>query len=259
MRRVVFAAAAIAALSTPAVASKFTMQLNAAPQQVSRMQSGVAAVDDSASGSSVRLIQAEGNISKRGSIEVLVMNQAAAPFTFGPENITATLADGTAVPIITYEQLVHEEKRRETWAAIAAGLSAAGRSMSAANSGYYSGYGTYSGSTFGTFGSTPYSGTTSGTVMVSGYNAGAAQAAQSAANIENQQMFAQMTDNNASRMGALKAYMRTTTVDPQQMFGGTVQFELPKQARSSKQDVPVTFVVTINGEQHRFDAVFKRR
>jgi hypothetical protein len=216
-------------------------------------------VDDSASGSSVRLIQAEGDISKRGSRQVLVMNQAAAPFTFGLENITATLADGTVVPIITYEQLVREEKRRETWAAIAAGLSAAGRSMSAANSGYYSGYGTYSGSTFGTFGSTPYSGTTSGTVIVSGYNAGAAQAAQSAANIENQQMFAQMTENNASRMGALKAYMRTTTVDPQQMFGGTVQFELPKQVRSSKQDVPVTFIVTINGEQHRFAAVLKRR
>jgi hypothetical protein len=259
MRPVALVAAMTAAVSTPAFAAKFTMQLTAGPQQVSRMQSGVAAVDDSSPASSVRLIQAEEDISKRGAIQVLVMNQGPAPFTFGPENISATLADGTAVPIITYEQLVHEEKRRETWAAIAAGLSAAGRSMSAANSGYYSGFGTYNSTTFGTFGSTPYSGTTTGSVMVSGYNAGAAQAAQSAANIENQQMFAQMAESNASRMGALKAYMRTTTVDPQQMFGGTVQFELPKQARSSKDDVPVTFGVTINGEQHRFDAVFKRR
>ncbi len=145
------------------------------------------------------------------------------------------------------------------WAGIAAGLAAASRSMSAANSGYYSGYGSYSGSTFGSFGSTPYSATTSGTVMVSGYNAGAAQAAQSAANLENQEMFSRMAENNASRMGSLKAYMRTTTVDPQQMFGGTVHFELPKEARSSKEDVPVTFVVTINGEQHKFEAILKRR
>jgi hypothetical protein len=259
MRRVVFAAVVAVVVTSPAAAAKFTMQLNAAAGQTSRMQSGVAAVDDSTSSSSVRVIQAEGDISKRGAIQVLVMNQGSTGFTFGPENITATMADGTTVPIITYEQLVREEKRRETWAAIAAGLSAAGRSMSAANSGYYSGTATYSSNTFGTFGSTPYSGTTFGTATISGYNAGTAQAAQSAANIENQQMFAQMAENNASRMGALKAYMRTTTVDPQQMFGGTVQFELPKQARSSKEDVPITFVVTINGEQHRFDAVFKRR
>jgi hypothetical protein len=43
------------------------------------------------------------------------------------------------------------------------------------------------------------------------------------------------------------------------MFGGSVTFELPKEARDSKTDVPVTFVVTINGEEHKFDAVLKRR
>jgi hypothetical protein len=53
--------------------------------------------------------------------------------------------------------------------------------------------------------------------------------------------------------------MRTTTVDPQQIFGGSVMFELPKTARASKTDVPMTFVVTVNGEQHSFDVVLKRR
>jgi hypothetical protein len=60
-------------------------------------------------------------------------------------------------------------------------------------------------------------------------------------------------------MRALKTYMRTTTVDPQQMFGGSVTFELPKAARGSKTDLPITFVVTINGEEHKFDAVLRRR
>jgi hypothetical protein len=68
-----------------------------------------------------------------------------------------------------------------------------------------------------------------------------------------------MAEQNAASMEALKAYMRTTTVDPQQMFGGSVTFELPKEARDSKTDVPVTFVVTINGEEHRFDTLLKRR
>jgi hypothetical protein len=259
MKRLVVGAMLVALCSTSAVASKFTMQLNPTPKQASRMQSGVAAVDDSSATSSVRLIQAEGDLKKRGSIELLVMNQGATSFTFGPENLTATLADGTPVPIVTYEQLVHEEKRRETWAAVAAGLAAAGRSMSAANSGYYSGTATYSGNTFGTFGSTPYNSTTFGTATISGYDYGASQAAQSSANLQNQEMFARMTEQNASKMEALKGYMRTTTVDPQQMFGGTGMFDLPKAARGSKNDVPMTFVVTINGEEHRFDALLKRR
>lgn len=259
MRRVVFSAMAIALVSSPALASKFNMQLTPGPQQVARMQDGVAAVDDSSAVSSVRLIQDDDEIKKRGSIELLVMNQGDKPFNFGTENVTAKLADGTPVTIITYERLVHEEKVRETWAAIAAGLAAAGNSMSAANSGYYSGTVHYSGNTFGSFGGTPYNSSTFGSATVSGYNYGAAQAAQSAANAQNAAMFDRMAENNAASMQALKAYMRTTTVDPQQMFGGTVTFELPKEARESKADVPLTFVVTINGEEHKFNALLKRR
>jgi hypothetical protein len=180
MRPVVFGALAIA-IASPAVAAKFTMQLTPSAEQVARMEAGVAAVDNSAAGSSVRLLQAEGDLKKRGSIQVLVMNHGASAFNFGPENVTAKLGDGTPVAIITYERLVKEEKRRQTWRAIAVGLAAAGNSMNAANAGYYHGTGTYSGSTFGTFGSTPYNSFSSGTVMVSGYNAGQAQLAQSAA------------------------------------------------------------------------------
>jgi hypothetical protein len=258
MRPVVFGVLAFA-LAGPSLAAKYTMQLNPGADQIARMESGVAAVDSSMPATSVRLIQAEDDVKKRGSIGILVMNQGDRPFNFGAENVTAKLADGTPVAIITFEQLAKEEKRRQTWRAVAAGLAAAGNSMSAANSGYYSGYGTYSGSTFGTFGSTPYNSMTSGTVMVSGYNSGQAQAAQAAANAQNQANFARMAEQNAANMKALKAYMRTTTVDPQQMFGGALMFELPKVARASKTDVPVTFVVTVSGEQHSFDAVLKRR
>jgi hypothetical protein len=235
------------------------MQLNAGTQQTARMESGVAAVDDTMPGSSVRLVQTDDDLKKRASVGVIVMNHGDKPFNFGPENVTAKLGDGTPVAIITYEQLVKEERRRQTWAAVAAGLAAAGNSMSASNSGYYSGYGTYHGSTYGTFGSTPYSSTTTGTVMVSGYDQGRARAAQSIANAQNQATFARMTDQNTANMKALKAYMRTTTVDPQQIFGGSVIFELPKAARAAKTDVPIIFVVTVNGEEHRFDALLKRR
>jgi hypothetical protein len=131
--------------------------------------------------------------------------------------------------------------------------------MSAASAGYYSGPASYSGATYGSLGSTPYSSSTFGTATYSGYNAGQAALAQSAANAQNQVIFSNMAEQNAASMEALRAYMRTTTVDPQQMFGGSVTFELPKQARDSKVDVSVIFVVTINGEEHKFDALLKRR
>lgn len=60
-------------------------------------------------------------------------------------------------------------------------------------------------------------------------------------------------------MRALKAFMRTTTVDSQQMFGGSVTFELPKAVHNQKGDVPMTFVITISGEEHMFNATLKRR
>lgn len=259
MRLVVLGAMGVALISNPALAAKFNMQLRANSLQISRMQSGIAAVDDSTAMSSVRLVQAEGDLKKRGQVQLLVMNQGDKPFNFGPENVTATLTDGTPIGIITYEQLVHEEKRRQAWRAVAAGFAAAGNSMAAANSGYYSGTATYSGSTFGSFGSTPYSANTFGTATYSGYNYGQAQAAQAIANAQNQATFDRMAQQNASNMQALKAYMRTTTVDPGQMFGGAVTFELPRVAQQSRDDLPVIFVVTINGEEHRFDAVLKRR
>lgn len=258
MKRLVLGASGLALCSSPALAARFTMQLNPGPQQISRMQSGVAAVDDSTPSSSVRLIQAEGDLKKRGAIRVLVMNQGDKPFNFGPENITAKLADGTPVAIITYEQLVKEEKRRETWRAIAVGLAAASNNMNASRAGYYSGTATYSGSTSGTFGTMPYNSSTFGTATVSGYNGGQAAAAQSVANEQNEANFARMAQENAANMEALKAYMRTTTVDPQQMFGGSVTFELPKLIRQSAGEVSIEFVVTTGREQHTFKAALRR-
>src|SRR5689334_14933235 len=105
MWRIALGAALLALTSTPASASRFAMQLSASPQQTSRMESGVAAVDDTTPSSTVRLIQPDDDVRKRASIALLVMNHGDKPFNFGPENVSAKLADGTAVLIITYEQL----------------------------------------------------------------------------------------------------------------------------------------------------------
>lgn len=258
LKTIAFAAMSLA-IASPAVAAKFNMQLQTQSGQTARMMDGVAAVDSSTSGSSVRLVQAEGALKKRGTVSLLVMNQGGKPFNFGPENVTARLADGTDVKIITYEQLVREEKKRQTWAAIAAGLAAAGNSMNAANAGRSYGTATYSGSTFGSYGGRSFNSYSSGMGSYSSYNAGQAQMAQSLANAQNQANFSRMAEQNAANMNALKANMRTTTVDPDQMFGGSVMFELPKSVHKMKGDVPVTFIVTIEGESHTFNALLKQQ
>lgn len=254
MKRVVIIATALACAS-PAVAGKFDMQLQAGPEQSLRLQNGLGAVDSHAPKSSARLIQHEGAIKKRGTIQLLVMNHGDTPFNVGPENLVVRTADGTAIEVVTYERLRKEEKKRQFWSAVATGLAAAGNNMNAANAGTSYGSGSFRGSTYGTFGNS----TTSGTANWTNYNGGAAYVAQAHANEQNQRMFGNMADQNAARMEALGANLRTTTVDPQDMFGGQIVFELPKEVRGSKEPVAVTFVVTLGDEVHEIPAILQPR
>jgi len=245
MRSYIYCAFALALIAAPANAAKFTMQLKPTAEQISRMQGGIASVDSHTALSSVRLVQPEGDLKKRGAVQIIVMNHGDQPFNFGPENVTARLADGTAVAIISYDQLAREEKSRQTWRAIAAGLA----SM---NSGQYSTTGTYSGSSHGTVGTTSYSGFHSGMATVSGTDPVAAA-------IENRRIFDNLAARNAAGREALQQNIRTTTVDPEQMFGGSVAIELPKSVHKGTADVPMIFTVTVGGDVHTFDAVLKRR
>lgn len=238
-------------VSQPAIAAKLYVDVSPNGKQVARYEGGVRAIASSLDKSSIRFVPSELPVKKRGQIQVVVMNHDMTPFNFGPENVRAHLADGTVVPIITYDQLRREEKKRQTWAAIAAGLGAVGNAMSAANAGHYSGHSFSS----GRVGSTSYSGRTS----FSGYNAGVAHLAQANASMQNQMMFSQMSENNAARMNALKENIRTTTVDPENMVGGAIVFEIPKASRSSKAPIPVKFSVDAGGETHVFDVVLARK
>jgi hypothetical protein len=241
----VFVAATLVSAAVPSAAAKFTMQMKPSAQQTARMQDGIAAVDSSTAASSVRLIQPDAELKKRGVIQLLLMNQVDKPFNFGVENVSARLANGTPIAIIPYDQLAREEKGRRTWRRIAAGLA----SM---NSGQYTARADYSGSSFGTIGTTPYSGFSSGSATVSGHDPVAAA-------VENRQIFNNLAAKNAAGLEALQENIRTTTVDPQQLFGGALTFELPKSVHQGKGDVPASFIVTIEGEQHKFDVLLKRR
>lgn len=183
---------------------------------------------------------------------MIFFNRSNAPFNVGSEDVSAFLADGTSVRIISAEQLAKEEKRRQTWAAIATGLSAASNNINASNAGWDRGTVRYNSYTSGSFGSA----TTTGFGSYSSYNAGQAAVAQSLANIQNQQMFERLAANNAAGKEALRSYLRTTTIDPGDVKGGLVTIELPPAVRKSKIPVEVTFSVQAGSERHEIKSYF---
>ena len=239
-------------------AAEYVLDVAAKPEQTSRFEDGREVVDDTTATTSVRLLEPRQQTPKQGGFRVYVVNNTGKQFNFGPENVTLKMADGTAVAMLTYQDLLKQEKRREAWQAIAAGFAAAGRNMQASQAGYNYGSASFSGNTYGTYGTTPYTANTYGTATYSGYNAGAAFAAQSVANEQNQRDFQALALNQAAKREDLAQVMKTTTVDPGQAFGGIVQYMVPAAVRSSKTAVPVTIEVRTGDEVHKFQATLAK-
>lgn len=250
-------AVAMCALSTVAAqAKKYQLELTPQAPQTARWEDGRHAIASVADHSSVLFIGPAPALSKRGAFKLIVTNTGQEPVDVGPKVVSAKLADGTVVPIKTFEEIAHEEKKREAWAAFGAALGAAGRSMQAANAGTVTGYGTYQGNTFGTVGATSYSATTFGSGSFTVYDPARAALAQSVADEENRQAAADMAMQRAARQSALLQNLRMTTVDPGAGVGGMVQFDLPDEVRHSKVPVQVTFTVLIGQDQHQISGTF---
>jgi hypothetical protein len=156
--------------------------------------------------------------------------------------------------MMNYNDLLKQQERREAWQAFAVGLTAAGRSLQASQAGYSYGSGIYSGSSYGTIGSTPFSSSNFGSASYSSYNAAAAMAAQSIADEQNRRDVLEMSLIHAAQRSELEQYMKTTTIDPGQSFGGFVQYRIPRIVRSSKAPVAISIEVRTGDETHIFPA-----
>lgn len=238
----------------PAMASGYFLKLVSVEGQYTRIDNGLRSVDVQTPGSVVRLVETSGADKKLIRFLVFSLNTSTAPFEIGPENVKVELAGGPMYPMVTYEEMVRREERHEKRQRFAMALAAAGRSMSAAGAGYSSGTATYNGNVYGAYGSANYM----GTANYETYDPARAQAAQAIANSENARDIAAMRQRQAMSMAALDFYLKTSTVDPQKVQGGPVLFDLPQEIKSAKDDYPVTIIVTIAGEEHRFGAIVRR-
>lgn len=170
---------------------------------------------------------------------------------FGTENIAARSRDDSYVHVYSYAELLDEERSRQAWAAVAAGLAAASNSMQAANAGYSTSYGSYAGNTYGTYGGSPYSATSYGSGYVTTYDPAKAQAAQALANQQNAVNLQNMQAINAANEQELQNILKITTLSPGQSHAGTVVVDLPKNSQDGIKQV--TLQVTVGDDEHIFD------
>ena len=130
-------------------------------------------------------------------------NGSGGERVFSEENVQgeyrSSEGEVTPIKIYSYNDLVKKEKTRQAWAALGAGLQAAGDSMSAANAGYSNTYGSYSGSSY-----SPYSTVNSyGTYSSSTYDYGAANAARMAADARSDARIDRLQAQGSANLGAL--------------------------------------------------------
>lgn len=166
----------------------------------------------------------------RGNFLIAVHNGGARPFDISTSHIVARdvtqpMAE-VALKVFTYGELVQEERKRQAWAALAAGLSAMGRSMQASTAGYRHQSGTFNSTAYDNYGNSYYGyGNYSGTT----YDYGAAQAAQMQANAMNQAEFARVAAEGQRQLSELRnSILKHHTVLPGEWYGGIIKIAVPE-------------------------------
>jgi hypothetical protein len=148
---------------------------------------------------------------------VAINNRSSKPLNFRVADISVTqiVNGGEAnLKVITYEDLVREERTRQTFAAIGAGLAAAGNSISASQAGYYHAS------------STVYTPRGSYMVNTTGYSPVAASIAQANANAANAELINATIARGQANMAQLeRAVIKDDTIMPGEWYGGQLYIQ----------------------------------
>ena len=181
---------------------------------------------------------------KRARLNVGVWNDSPHPVTLIDTGITASMAD-RPLRMIRYAELVAEEKNRQMWAAIGAGLAAGASAYNASQAGYSTTSGTVSGSYSGYGARSGYErGTLSGSYSERTYDAGAASRAQAHSNAQNLQMFDRLRADAANNSATIEDIaLRSETVEPGGNIFSALFFELPPKSGDGGQAVQVKVAV----------------
>jgi hypothetical protein len=169
---------------------------------------------------------------------VAIYNRGRTPQEFRVANVSVTQnvnGNDAQLQVITYEQLVSEEKTRQTIAAIGVGLAAAGNAMSASQAGYYNAN------------STVFTPRGAYQVHTTGYSPTAAAIAQSNANAQNAEMISATIERGQANMALLERAVIKDNTLPGEWYGGQLHI-----APLASQDGPkvYTIAVTVGSDRH---------
>ncbi|MBV5258963.1 hypothetical protein FLX56_11115 [Synechococcus moorigangaii CMS01] len=215
---------------------------------------GVPSVTSFGASGAVEVAPASHSFDDRLSFVVVAFNGTETPLTLGTENVSIRYADETA-RVFTFDELEQEARRQAAWEAFAVALGSAAQSYSNAQAGYSTTTTTYSGTTTGTafnrFGTTQVQANTMGTAFSQTYNPQVVQQLEAENRAQAQQQMAMIGDRLSTALSALgQNILRTTTIEPGQLFGGQVVGAKP---RIRDNQLPVTVEVEFAGETHSFE------
>jgi hypothetical protein len=227
------------AIAAPALA-QLPLQVLFQPgtEQTATIDHGVEFVVSRQPTSEVRMMTSEPDENGRLELPFLVVNRSSQPITIGPENVSSS-----ALTLVTYEQLMEQERRHEGHKKFGNFLARLGTSLGAINAGNQYGSFNYSGMSSG---GTLYSG--SGTLTLT--NPYLQRQAEEEATATNAARTEQMYASFAAARHELGANLRTTTVMPGQQLTAVLTFDAPKDLQKAASSRPVTLTIQVGADQH---------
>jgi TPR repeat protein len=225
-----------------AFAKPIVLKVQPEANQMAVMDRGSQIITSQQSGSTLIMQAPEPFEGSRVIVNFTFVNNSSAPVNIGPENLSSA-----QIAVITYDQLMAEQRKSEKWDRLAAGLGALGNSLSATDAGRQ--YSTTTATGYVNCGFN-CNATVRGYGTTQTYNPYAAQQAQLQAQAQNNAEFERLRAQNQLERGALGVNLRTTTVMPGQYLNGLLTFAVPREMRRSKTALPFSLAVTIGADVH---------
>lgn len=225
---------ALALLSAPAFAGSYKIVLDRPVNgRLLTGHAGLQAADERTQDTLVRVVAPGNTVDVRGTVRVLVMNLSDKAFTFGPDEVTLRLGDGTVLkptPVDAFE-------RRKDVAEQTAGRA---RAIDIGNRNSLP-------SLVGSGASSP---------NVPGIPV--AIPSGPAANTTSLD-FQSDTDllPHGEVLNAIYQLLIPLNVGPQQAWGGYYVFDVPKAVQRMRTDLPLSITVRTGAEEHRFSAMLR--
>lgn len=239
-----WAACGLAAF-TAGCASTETVQFRPRAEQQALIRDGQAALI-SRRKQSIVLVRPASREFRTGTRPVYVVgitNLTGGPLEFRVSNINVSqLVNGNAasLQVITYEQLVTEERNRQIASAVLTGLSVGANAYSASRAGYYNNTSTVS--------------TPRGTYQVTttGYSPTAAAIAQSNAAAQNEALIASTIEQGQQNLAALeRGVIKDNTLLPGEWYGGQLHIQPLVNEGGGQKTYTITMLV--GSERHEID------